>query len=32
MSKIEQNKEKKRQAILKAAKAVFLSEGFTLAS
>ncbi|OBT22157.1 TetR family transcriptional regulator [Vibrio tasmaniensis] len=32
MSKIEQNKEKKRQAILKAAKAVFLAEGFTLAS
>ncbi|MFS1462786.1 TetR family transcriptional regulator [Vibrio lentus] len=32
MSKIEQNKEKKRQAILKAAKAVFWAEGFTLAS
>lgn len=32
MSKIEQNREKKRQAILAAAKFVFLSEGYTAAS
>lgn len=32
MSKIEQNREKKKQAILTAAKAFFLSEGYTAAS
>ncbi len=32
MSKIEQNKEKKRQAILKAAKQNFLADGYTLAN
>lgn len=32
MSKIEQNKEKKRQAIQKAAQDIFLSEGYVLAS
>lgn len=32
MSKIEQNREKKKQAILVAAKEVFLSEGYTSAS
>ena len=32
MSKIEQNREKKKQAILAAAKSVFLSEGYTSAS
>lgn len=32
MGKIEQNKEKKRQAILKAAQITFLSEGYTLAN
>jgi len=32
VSKIEQNKERKRNAILKAAQEVFLSEGYTLAS
>ncbi|CAH0529293.1 TetR/AcrR family transcriptional regulator [Vibrio hippocampi] len=31
MSKIEQNREKKKQAILAAAKSVFLSEGYTSA-
>ena len=32
MSKIEQNREKKKQAILVAAKEVFLLEGYTSAS
>lgn len=32
MSKIEQNREKKRLAILQAAKSIFLSEGYTAAS
>ena len=32
MSKIEQNKEKKRRAILTAAQSIFLSEGFVLSS
>lgn len=32
MGKIEQNKERKRQAILKAAKRTFLSEGYVLSS
>ncbi|MFA0568872.1 TetR/AcrR family transcriptional regulator [Vibrio gallaecicus] len=32
MSKIEQNREKKKQAILSAAKSIFLSEGYTSAS
>lgn len=32
MSKIEQNKEKKRQAILQAAQDIFLSEGYEFAS
>lgn len=32
MSKIEQNKEKKRQVILKAAQGVFLADGYALAS
>lgn len=32
MSKVEQNKEKKRQAILQAAQDVFLTEGYVLAS
>jgi TetR/AcrR family transcriptional repressor of mexJK operon len=32
MSKIEQNKERKRRAILKAAQGIFLSEGYVLAS
>ncbi len=32
MSKIEQNREKKRRAILEAAKENFLSEGYVLAN